>query len=253
MKRIAILVSVVALAVGSVLGFALASGSSAAQTQKTYGPGWVNWAHVGPTQPIGQALSGIESNVGAVYYLNPETGTFLVYVPSRPEVSDLTTMDFGQSYLMLLTAPTAMTIPTEATFLATPTACPAITPRPTPTPCPACPTPENVMDEWCSWERASLELWRIVLDVETALDMDTSNAHEAISANETFIGQSCQGLGFDVIPSSGMSVVCWGGGGWEGRYSMTLILADFLSPSEEQALDEAVDSLDTWGDKYCGP
>jgi len=138
MKRITILVSVVALAVGSVLGFGLASGSSPAQTQKTYGPGWVNWAHVGPTQPIAQALSGIEGNVGAVYYLNPETGTFLVYVPSKPEVSDLTTMDFGQSYLMLLTAPTAMTIPTEATFLATPTPCPTRTPCPVATPYPDC-------------------------------------------------------------------------------------------------------------------
>jgi hypothetical protein len=123
MKRIVILVSVVALGVGSVLGFGLASGSSPAQTQKTYGPGWVNWAHVGPTQPIAQALSGIEDNVGAVYYLNPETGAFQRYVPSKPEVSNLTTMDFGQSYLMLLTAPTAMTIPTEAMFLATPTPC----------------------------------------------------------------------------------------------------------------------------------
>jgi hypothetical protein len=125
MERIAILVSVVALAVGAVLGFGLASGSSPAQTQKTYGPGWVNWAHVGPTQPIAQALSGIEGNVGAVYYLSPDTGAWLRYVPGKPEVSDLATMEFGQSYLMLLTAPTAMTIPTEATFLATPTACPA--------------------------------------------------------------------------------------------------------------------------------
>jgi len=124
MKSIAILVSVVALAVGSVLGFGLASGSSPPQTQKTYGPGWVNWAHVGPTQPIAQALSGIEGNVGVVYYLSPDTGAWLRYVPGKPEVSNLTTMDFGQSYLMLLTAPMAMTIPTEAAFLATPTACP---------------------------------------------------------------------------------------------------------------------------------
>jgi len=147
MKRIVILVSVVALGVGSVLGFGLASGSSPAQTQKTYGPGWVNWAHVGPTQAIGQALSGIEGNVGAVYYLNPETGAFLRYVPSKPEVSNLTTMDFGQSYLMLLTAPTAMTIPTEATFLATPTACPAGTPCPVATPCPDCGQWQSLAEE----------------------------------------------------------------------------------------------------------
>jgi len=152
MRRIAILVSVVGLAVGSVFGFGLASGGSPAQTQKTYGPGWVNWAHVGPTQPIAQALSGIEGNVGAVYYLNPETGAFLRYVPSKPEISNLTSMGFGQSYLMLLTAPTAMTIPTEATFLATPTACP---PPSLETcdllfPCPDCPpvTPLD-LDEVC--------------------------------------------------------------------------------------------------------
>lgn len=140
MKSIAILVFAAALSVAAVLSVNLASGSSPGQTQKTYGPGWVNWAHVGPTQPIAEALSGIEGNVGAVYYLSPDTGTFLRYVPSRPEVSNLTTMEFGQSYLMLLTAPTAMTIPTEATFLATPTPCPAGTPCPLPSVAdPACP------------------------------------------------------------------------------------------------------------------
>jgi hypothetical protein len=62
--------------------------------------------------------------VGVVYYLNPETGAWLRYVPAKPEVSNLTTMEFGQSYLLLLTAPTAMTVPTEQAFLATPTSCP---------------------------------------------------------------------------------------------------------------------------------
>lgn len=130
MKRIAIAVLASILVGAGVLSVGLAVGSSPAEEQNTYGPGWLNMAHIGPTQPIAQALSGIESNVGIVYYLSPDTGAFLRYVPNKPEASNLTTMEFGQSYLMLLTAPTVMTIPTEETFFATPTPCPVATPCP---------------------------------------------------------------------------------------------------------------------------
>ena len=247
MKRIAILVSVAALAVGSVLGFGLASGSSPAQTQKTYGPGWVNWAHVGPTQPIAQALSGIEGNVAAVYYLNPETGTFLVYVPSKPEVSDLTTMDFGQSYLMLLTAPTAKTVPTEATFLATPPACPAGTPGPTATPCPYCPTP-SLQSELCTSYKISVERLTILLEIAEAgklVGMTAGEVRALLQENQRNFDQDCQGV--PLMQPSLVTADCALAAKWLGIEDTTLLYA----PSAQDQV---------WGNgfrsivyKYCLP
>jgi len=211
MKRIVILVSVVALGVGSVLSFGLASGSSPAQTQKTYGPGWVNWAHVGPTQPIAQALSGIEGNVGAVYYLNPETGAWLRYVPGKPEVSNLTTMEFGQSYLMLLTAPTAMTIPTETTFLATPTPCPAGTP------CPDCPSESNLPSELCTSTKVEIETSEVLLEIAQEgllVGMTPSEVQADIAALQQYFDQYCSGV--PLVELSFMGTSCAAAGKWVG-------------------------------------
>jgi len=242
MKRIAILVSVVALAVGSVLGFGLASGSSPAQTQKTYGPGWVNWAHVGPTQPIAQALSGIEGNVAAVYYLNPETGTFLVYVPSKPEVSDLTTVDFGQSYLMLLTAPTAMTIPTEAAFLATPTACP------TATPCPAATPAVNPMSEFCTRTKTGIELDTIFLEIAEAgllVGQTATEVRAVLQEGQRSFDQSCGGVA--LVKPSRVAVNCVTAGKWWGIEGMVVL---YTSSAQAQAWGNRFQSI---VEKYCNP
>lgn len=248
MKRITILVSVVALAVGSVLGFGLASGSSPAQTQKTYGPGWVNWAHVGPTQPIAQALSGIEGNVAAVYYLNPETGTFLLYVPSEPEVSDLTTMDFGQSYLMLLTAPTAMTIPTEATFLATPTACPAGTPRPTATPCPACPSASGSLGESCAGAKVMIEVYEVLLDIAEKgrlVGMTESEVRANLAQAQGLFDEVCQGV--PLAEPSLLVSSCEVAGRWKGLEEGHML----YEPDAQTGV--WVNQFDGIIDKYCTP
>ena len=240
MKRIAILVSVAALAVGSVLGFGLASGSSPAQTQKTYGPGWVNWAHVGPTQPIAQALSGIEGNVGAVYYLSPETGAFLVYVPSKPGVGDLTTMDFGQSYLMLLTAPTAMTIPTEATFLATPTACPAVTP------CPDCPPAANPWSELCTSYKMGIELNTIFLEIAEAgrlVGMTADEVRALLQENQRNFDQQCQGV--PLLQATLATGSCAVAAKWLGIEDTTLLYAP---SAQDQVWGNGFRSI---VDEYC--
>jgi hypothetical protein len=245
MKRIAILVSVVALAVGSVLGFGLASGSSPAQTQKTYGPGWVNWAHVGPTQPIAQALSGIEGNVAAVYYLNPETGTFLVYVPSKPEVSDLTTMDFGQSYLMLLTAPTAMTIPTEATFLATPTACPAGTPCPTATPCPSA---SGSLGESCAAAKVTIEVYEILVDMAEKgelVGMTESEVRANLAQLQRLFDQTCQGV--PLAEPSRLASSCATAARWKGLMEGHMLYA----PDAQTGV--WMNQFDGIIDTYCTP
>jgi len=242
MKRIAILVSVVALAVGSVLGFGLASGSSPAQTQKTYGPGWLNWAHVGPTQPIAQALSGIEGNVAAVYYLNPETGTFLVYVPGKPEASDLTTMDFGQSYLMLLTAPTAMTIPTEATFLATPTACPAVTP------CPDCPPAANPWSELCTSYKMGIELNTIFLEIAEAgllVGRTASEVRADLQEAQRNFDQYCGGVA--LVQPSLATINCATAAKWVGIEDTTVL---YTSNAQHQVWGNQFDSI---VHKYCIP
>jgi hypothetical protein len=248
MKRIAILVSVVALAVGSVLGFSLALGGSPAQTQRTYGPGWVNWAHVGPTQPIAQALSGIEGNVAAVYYLNPETGTFLLYVPSRPEVSDLTTMDFGQSYLMLLKAPTAMTIPTEATFLATPTSCPAVTPRPTATPCPYCLPASNPQSDSCASLKVAIEMYEILVDIAEQgrlVGGTETEVRASLAQAQQYFNQDCQGV--PLAQPSFLALGCAAAGKWKGQEEGHMLYA----PDAQTQL--WINQFDNIIDKYCTP
>jgi hypothetical protein len=55
MKRVGILALAATLVCAAVLSVGLATGSSPAQEQKTYGPGWLNMAHVGATQAVSQA------------------------------------------------------------------------------------------------------------------------------------------------------------------------------------------------------
>lgn len=242
MKRIVILVSVVALGIGSVLGFGLASGSSPAQTQKTYGPGWVNWAHVGPTQPIAQALSGIEGNVGAVYYLNPETGAFLRYLPSKPEVSNLTTVDFGQSYLMLLTAPTAMTIPTEATFLATPTACPAC-PSPEPT---ESALAEYLVSDTCAGFKVTVEVYEVLVDIgEKGLlvGMTESEARAILAQAQQSFDQGCEAV--PLAKPWMLASSCAAVGKWKGLMEGHMLYAP---DAQHQVWANQFDNI---MDKYC--
>jgi len=113
-----VMATVMMALVAGAFGFGarLAQGRPDAQEVHTYGPGWVNMSNLDPTQPIAQAVSPYVNNLAAVYYLDPATGGWLRYFPDRPGVSNLATMVFGESYLMLLTAPTAVTILTEGTF-----------------------------------------------------------------------------------------------------------------------------------------
>jgi hypothetical protein len=105
------------LAAGAfALGTRLVHGGVGAQEVRTYGPGWVNMSTLDPTQPIAQAVSPYAGKLAAVYYLDPATGGWLRYFPDRPSASNLTTMVFGESYLMLFTAPVAVTMLTEETF-----------------------------------------------------------------------------------------------------------------------------------------
>jgi len=242
MKRIVILVSVVALGLGSLLGFGLASGSSPPQTQKTYGPGWVNWAHVGPTQPVAQALSGIEGNVGAVYYLSPETGAFLRYVPSKPQVSNLTTMEFGQSYLLLLTAPTAMTIPTEATFLATPSACPAVTP------CPDCPSASNPLSDYCASLKVSIEVGEVLVDMaeqDRLVGQTESEARASLAQSQQSFDQDCQGV--PLAEPSLFAFTCAVAGRWKGLMEGHMLYA----PDAQTGV--WLNQFDDIIDEYCTP
>jgi hypothetical protein len=229
------------------------SHTSAQQTRVIHlAQGWNSVAWTGEKQSASAALASLGDAVSVAYGYNNDSQSFTLHAIGRPEISTLTDFEPEQSYWVLALRSADWSVPGPAV-----PSCPTTTPRPTTTPCPAgtpcpaCPTPENVMDELCSWKRPSLEWWRIVLDVDVALGFDASNARDAISDYETFISQNCQGLGFDVIPSSGMSSTCWFAGEVKGESSYTLILADFLSPGEEQALREAVDRLDTFADKYC--
>jgi len=89
------------------------------------------------------------ANVGVagVYWLNPETQTWLRHFPGRPEVSSLATLDYLQGVIMIgspdMAPPTPATTPTPAPPPAnspTPTPPPSPTPPPRPTPPPS-PTP----------------------------------------------------------------------------------------------------------------
>jgi hypothetical protein len=96
--------------------------------------------------PVDAALSSIANSVGVVYYLDPDTGTWQRYIPGRPEVSNLTMMAFGQSYLMLFTEPATLAVATQPDELCPPSYCPSC---PTPTQCPAEAIDEQDLDEVC--------------------------------------------------------------------------------------------------------
>jgi hypothetical protein len=113
-KKIAILTALVILVVTCLLsaGFWWGTKTTASPTTqevKTFQAGWANIPWVGPTMSIDQAVGSIIPNVAAVYYLDNSSGGWLRYFPGRPEISNLTTLTFGEAYLVLLTAP--ITVP----------------------------------------------------------------------------------------------------------------------------------------------
>ncbi|MCK5642458.1 MAG: right-handed parallel beta-helix repeat-containing protein, partial [Gammaproteobacteria bacterium] len=83
------------------------------------------------------------ANVGVagVYWLNPETQTWLRHFPGRPDISSLATLDYLQGVIMIgspdMAPPTPATTPTPAPP-------PANSPTPTPTPSPT-PTPATLI------------------------------------------------------------------------------------------------------------
>jgi len=87
--------------------------SPPSQRTVTFQPGWANVPYVGLTMPIEQALAPILPNVGAVYYLDNTTGGWQRYFPNNPALSDLTTLTFADSYLMLFTGTVTAQMITE--------------------------------------------------------------------------------------------------------------------------------------------
>lgn len=149
---------IVALIVG-VGAFAFwaghASSGGSALEVKTYQPGWANVPWLDDTMPVDAALSPIADSVGAVYYLDPDEG-WQRYIPGKPEVSTLTMMAFGQSYLMLFTKPVTLEVVTqpedicdsgECSPCPTPAQCASPTPCPTTTPCPDCGEWQSLAEE----------------------------------------------------------------------------------------------------------
>ena len=114
MKKIAILTALVILVVTCLLsaGFWWGTKTTASPTTqevKTFQAGWANIPWIGPTMPIEQAVGSTLPNVAAVYYFDNSSGKWLRYFPGSPAISNLTTLTFGEAYLVLLTAP--ITVP----------------------------------------------------------------------------------------------------------------------------------------------
>jgi hypothetical protein len=114
MRQIAILALLAVLLVTSLVsaGFwwgTKTTASPAAQEVKTFQAGWANIPWIGLTVPIDQTVGTTLPNVAAVYYLDNSSGGWLRYFPGRPDISNLTTLTFGEAYLVLLTAP--ITVP----------------------------------------------------------------------------------------------------------------------------------------------
>jgi len=114
MKKIAILTALAILTVACSLsaGFWWGNKSAASPTTqevKVFEAGWAAIPWIGPTMPINQVVGSTIPNVSAVYYFDNSTGEWLGYFPGRPAASDLTMLEFGESYLFLLTAP--ITVP----------------------------------------------------------------------------------------------------------------------------------------------
>lgn len=114
MKKIAVLTALAILAATCLLsaGYWWGNKSAASPTTqevKTFQAGWAAIPWIGPTMPIDQVVGSTLPNVSAVYYFDNSTGEWLGYFPGRPAASDLTMLEFGESYLFLLTAP--ITVP----------------------------------------------------------------------------------------------------------------------------------------------
>jgi hypothetical protein len=216
MKQIAILTALAVLVATGLLsaGFWWGTRTAAAPTTqevRAFQAGWVNIPWVGPTVPIDQTVGTALPNVGAVYYLDNSTGEWLRYFPGRPAISNLTTLTFAESYLVLLTAP--ITVPWLSEDLIydilpsicpLPTGCPdtsgicdliddlisglAPTATPTPTPTPAAtPTATGpiVFKGWvagqpyqdCAW--AGLEggcWWRVAVRIDEVVKLEQPEA-----------------------------------------------------------------------------
>lgn len=133
---------IVALMLGagaSAFWAARASGGSPSLEVKTYQPGWANVPWLEDTMPVDAALSSIADSVGAVYYLDPDSGGWQHYIPGRSEGNELTTMAFGRSYWFLFTEPVETQLVTEPEDICPPDGCP-----PCPTPGPECPASVEV-------------------------------------------------------------------------------------------------------------
>lgn len=245
---IAALIGALALFVaGFIIALAVQSTSaSPVQEQKTYGPGWVNIAHLGPTQPVADALSGIQGNVGIIYYLDPTTGGWWRNIPDRPEANNFNTMTFGQSYLMLLTAPTTMTVPTEGTFPTSPASCPTGTPCPASTPCPACPSASTELADLCTGYEISIEVDEVMLEIAEAgllVGRTASEVRTSIEQTENVSGALCPGVTLlDPSPRTG---VCALAGKWEGIETQDILYA----PSAQKQVWAS--TFHNIVDKYC--
>jgi hypothetical protein len=83
------------------------------QTTVTFHPGWANVPYVGLTMPIDQALGPILPSIAAVYYVDNATGAWQRYFPNNAAASNLTTLTFAHSYLMLFTGTVTVEMITE--------------------------------------------------------------------------------------------------------------------------------------------
>lgn len=154
--RLGLLIAALIVGVGASAFWAgHASSGSPSLEVKTYQPGWANVPWLSDTMPIGAALSPIAGSVGVVYYLDPDTGGWKRYIPGRPDVSNLTTMAFGKSYLMLFTSPVQVEMVTQREDICLP--------GPTPTQCPTQVIDQQDLDEVCGliddvvWDNLDLQ------------------------------------------------------------------------------------------------
>jgi hypothetical protein len=157
-------------------------------------------------------------------------------------------MDFGQSYLMLLTAPTAMTIPTDATFLATPTACPAVTPCPTATPCPACPSVPSIESEACAGIKVRIETLKILVDIAEQgklVGMTETEVRTLLATLQQGFDQNCQGV--PLAQPLLLPIGCADAGWWKGSEERENLYAP--DPQNTIWINQFDDIIDT----YCTP
>lgn len=206
-----------------------ASSGSPSSEVKTYQPGWANIAWLGDTAPVDAALSSIADSVGIVYYLDPDSGSWQRYIPGRPEVSTLTTMAFGKSYLLLFTKPATLEQATQPEDVCAPGGCPSCptpTQCPTPTACPDCPPATNPMSDLCTATKMGIETSEVLLEIAEAGQLVGTTASEVrvtLEEQQARFSQSCSG-----VPLLGPSLVgasCAVAGKWTGTMETTILYA----------------------------